>query len=150
MKGNEVIIVKNTEGNNHFFRSNYIIKQDSMYYFAEFRTQQQFENFLNTIGCKFILDKVKNKNTFNEIKFGHLDYFIQDYFTGGFWKLSELPKNSQKIKGLSNGSIVDCYFYKDKKNKKIIWYRPNPNAKDIYKPLEINEHIAHKMLYGCY
>ncbi len=67
---------------------------------------------------------------------------------GGFWSLEDIPKNAKPIKALSNGSLVTCYFIND--GKTITFYRPNPNAKTLYIPTEINEHINHQKEYGCY
>jgi hypothetical protein len=53
-----------------------------------------------------------------------------------FWALDELPSDAKQYTGLSNGSLVDCYYTED------CIYRPNPNAKEVYNPLPISEHIA--------
>ena len=74
------------------------------------------------------------------------DKIIKD--AGLFWDLNELPKNAKKIKALSNGSIVDCYYKKTK--KEILFYRPNPNAKNVYNPLKIDEHIKYQKENGIY
>lgn len=150
MKGNKVYLVKNTLEHQGHFRSHIIIMKDYMFYLAEFNNMDQFNFFLDTLGIKFILDEIRDEGTEKELKIGYLDYLIQDDFVGGFWDLSNLPKNRKPIKGLSNGSIVTCYFSKDSRSKKITWYRPNPNAKNVYKPLEIEEHIAHQKIYGSY
>ena len=56
-----------------------------------------------------------------------------------FSRVDNIPCGAKKIKGLSNGSIVDCYFTND--NEVLTIYRPNPNCKEIYKPLDLVEHI---------
>src|SRR5699024_11779541 len=56
-----------------------------------------------------------------------------------FWKLEELPENAIKYKGLCNGSVVDCYYIHTENGSKI--YKPNPNAKEVYKPLQFDEHM---------
>ena len=56
-----------------------------------------------------------------------------------FWGLSELPEGAKKIKGYSNGSIVDCYYLNDGKTLNI--YRPNPNAKNVYNEMNLDGHI---------
>ena len=43
-----------------------------------------------------------------------------------FWDMEELPKNAIQFKGLSNGSLVDCYYIHTENGSKI--YRPNPNC----------------------
>lgn len=58
---------------------------------------------------------------------------------GGFWKLSDIPENAKPFKALSNGSIVNCFFLNN--GETIHIYRPNPNAKEVYKPLALKERI---------
>ena len=77
-----------------------------------------------------------------------MSHKINDFCGGGFWKLSDLPEGAKPFKALSNGSIVTCYFLND--GKEITIYRPNPNAKEVYQPLELKEHIAHRKIYGTY
>lgn len=62
--------------------------------------------------------------------------------------MSDIPENAKPFKALSNRSIVTCYFLNN--GKEITIYRPNPNAKDIFIPLETKEHIAHQRMYGIY
>lgn len=71
---------------------------------------------------------------------------LDDTHGGGFWKLSEIPDGAKKIKGLSNGNIVDCYIWNDGETLHV--YRPNPNAKEVYKPLPIDEHIKYMREHG--
>ena len=49
-----------------------------------------------------------------------------------FWKKEEIKRGMKHFIGLSNGSYVDCYYkhYKDH----VLVMRPNPNAKEVYKP----------------
>lgn len=149
MKGNKVYIVKDVLGNNGRFRSKIIIMKDYQFYFAEFDNHNQFNTFLDTLGIDFIMDEIHNQDTTDELIIGHLSHKIIDD-AGGFWQLYQLPKKRTLIKALSNGSIVDCYFTKDNRKKEIKWYRPNPNAKNVYVPLSTKNHIAHKKIYGTY
>ena len=55
-----------------------------------------------------------------------------------FGNINQIPKNAVKCKGLSNGSIVDCYVLVD--GDKTTIYRPNPNSVELYKPMNIKEH----------
>lgn len=55
---------------------------------------------------------------------------------------------AKPIKALSNGSIVDCYFIND--GKRVKFYRCNPNAKDFYKPMSLEEHIMYQREHGTY
>lgn len=63
---------------------------------------------------------------------------------GGFWsleQLKEITNNAElkKIKGLSNGSVVDCYIKIGDDTVDI--YRPNPNAKEVYKKMSLHDEI---------
>ena len=118
---------------------------DTMFNIASFANIEQFEFYQKTLGFKTKLFEIINENTEKELKIYISNYKIID---GYFWKLEELPKRAKPIKALSNGSIVTCYYCKNYKDNTIIIYRPNPNAKEIYKPLEIEEHIAHSKIYG--
>lgn len=57
-------------------------------------------------------------------------------------------EHAKKFKCLSNGSIVDGYFTNDGDTIKI--YRCNPNAKDFYNPLPLEEHINYQRNHGVY
>lgn len=117
--------------------------------FAGFDNEEQMKNFSELFEIKIdkILLDIYNKGTENEIKIFAIDWhFVEE--KRGFWKLDEIPKNAKKIKALSNGHIVDCYYTKI--NNTITLYRPNPNAKEIYKPLSIEDHIAYKKIYGTF
>lgn len=50
-----------------------------------------------------------------------------------FWHKRDLPKGCKKFIDLCNGSYVECY-YTDIKGLRTI-FEPNPNAKEVYKPL---------------
>lgn len=68
-------------------------------------------------------------------------YNVKESFAeASFWHKSEVPKDARPILGHSNGSIVKCYWRKV--NDVIELYRPNPNAKEVYKPLPLDLHIA--------
>lgn len=121
-----------------------------MFNIASFRTIEQLERFQKLFDFDYELQEIINEGLKNEVKIYNLNYIIVDDFTGGFWKLKDVPKNAIKFKALSNGSIVDCYFKKDKRKKEIRIYRPNPNAKEVYKPLTTDEHIGFQKLYGTY
>lgn len=70
------------------------------------------------------------------------------YYIAEFATVEQLPEGAKPIKALSNGSIVTCYFIND---GKTIWiYRPNPNAHDVYKPMDLSDHLAHRRIYGSY
>lgn len=105
--------------------------------FITFRTTQEFEDFLNVTGLTFEISDTKKSGS-NGL-FEYLTFSHNIIETTNFWKREDIPKEATKIKGYSNGSVVDCYFLKD--DESLVIYRPNPNAKNVYQPLEIKEHI---------
>lgn len=114
---------------------------------ASFENIKQFDFFRQTLGFKIKLKQILHENTEKELKIYWTNYTIVN---SSFWNLEELPKKAKPIKALSNGSIVTCYYNKNYKTKTITIYRPNPNAKNIYDPLELQEHISHTKIYGLY
>lgn len=112
------------------------------FHFASFQNLQQLEKFLNIFKVTLTLEN----NHFEGLTQFKISKIFKD--DGYFWNLEELPKGCKKIKALSNGSIVDCYYKTTK--KEIIFYRPNPNAKNVYKPLSTEEHIKFQKENGIY
>lgn len=134
-------------------RSKIIIHRQNGYYFAEFDTVEQLDFFAQTLGFTYEQydERVSNPGDryyYGVMRFYQLSHSINFPSYGGFWKLSELPNGVKPIKALSNGSIVTCYHFND--GRTIHFFRPNPNAKDIYAPLSIEEHIQHQKTYGIY
>lgn len=67
----------------------------------------------------------------------NLSKHINNDSHGGYWNMEQLQEAAQGkklkgLKGLSNGSIVDIYVGIGEDEVEI--YRPNPNAKEVYKP----------------
>lgn len=60
-----------------------------------------------------------------------------------FWHKEDLPKGCKKFIDLCNGSYVECYYI-DIKGVRII-FKPNPNAKEVYKSLD---YFKYAKLYG--
>ena len=50
-----------------------------------------------------------------------------------FWSLDELPEGVKPVYAKENGYMVQCYFRTLEHD--VEFYRPNPNAKDVYRPL---------------
>jgi hypothetical protein len=141
-----ISIVERT--NEQYHRSKIIIHRPNMFYFAEFDTEKQLNFFAKTIGFSYSLIEEKQSNMFGTYKKYFISHDINDPYSGGFWKKSDLPSNTKPIKALSNGSIVTCFFTND--GESINFYRPNPNAKEVYNPLSLDQHIAHVKTYGLY
>jgi len=117
----------------------------SNFHFASFETVKQFKDFIKLFNIDYDLDFITDYG--KNIKIGRLTKRLTDGKIS-FWKLSEIPTNSKKTKALSNGSIVDCYINETEKEIKL--YRPNPNAKDIYNPLSLKNHIRFQARFGIY
>lgn len=140
---NEVIIYKkpeqNTPGNINGYKV-VIWRLGRSFHMASFDTIEQFANFCQKFKIllkpRYESDSVEVFETNKTIDDGHIP----------FWKLSELPKGAKKHLLYSNGSVVVGY-YKNTKNK-LLFYRPNPNAKDIYKPVNDKQRQAHRAKFG--
>lgn len=138
MKNNNIMTI--VEKTSEQIRSHIIIYRNGSlgYHFAEMNTIEQLESFSKMLGFFYTLEDVSHSAKHGEYKKYRLSHKIDDN-TGYFWKLSDIPTGAKPFKALSNGSIVDCYFLND--GETIYIYRPNPNAKDVYKPLSLKEHI---------
>lgn len=135
---NYMTIAKNiTEGH----RTKIIIHKSWQWYLAEFDSLEQLHFFENVVGFKTHFIEMEN----GIARFSLSHEFKEEKY---FWKLSELPAGVKPIKALCNGSIVTCYFLND--GKIIHWYRPNPNARNVYKPMTIQQHIKHCEVFGLY
>ena len=128
------------------YHRSHVIIHDGMWHFADIDSMIQLNKLAETIGFTFTLQEEKKFfNGGNYCRYS-MDRNIID--GKGFWDISDLPSDAQPIKALSNGSIVDCYFTND--GETISIYRPNPNAKNVYKPLSTIDHIIHCKEFGTY
>ena len=100
------------------------------------------------LGFSYQMDTEEKSNRFGIYRKYGMSHKIDSPCNGGFWKREDIPAEAKPIKALSNGSIVTCYFTND--GETIRMYRPNPNAKDVYKPLTTEQHITHCRIYGTY
>ena len=111
------------------------------------------DNYQWHIGCVHDDAELKQLLEFLEIELTTVDHEVEWETTGKivfynlskninphaglFWTLEQLREQAKKeklkkVKGLSNGSIVDCYIGIGEDIVNI--YRPNPNAKEVYIP----------------
>lgn len=139
-----ITIVERTDCRLH--RSKIIIHKADGFYFAEFDTVEQLDFFAQMLGFTYTLREERENEQCGLWQVFDIDRNINDPGHRGFWKLADLPEGAKPIKALSNGSIVTCYFTND--GETITMYRPNPNAKEIYKPLPLDLHLAHRKIYG--
>lgn len=142
---NYISMVDETSQNH---RSKIIIHRN-MWYLAEFQTIEQLNYYSELMGFSYKL-REQRENSFAEGMYYEYDisHRFDDTNGGQFWKRSDVPENAIPFKALSNGSIVTCYFVND--GETIHIYRPNPNAKEVYKPLSTDLHIAHQKIYGTF
>lgn len=143
-----------------------VILHNGMWYFAEYSSLEQLKDFAELVGFSWKLHHSKQMEckqvgqsweecepyTIEYYTLSHdfdVDAFCHDTQWGkcrGFWSLDELPSGVVPFIGLSNGSLVTCYAAND--GEKISLYRPNPNAKEVYKPMTTAEHIAYVQKHG--
>lgn len=64
----------------------------------------------------------------------HLSHDFDEKY---FWKMEELPEGVKPIYAMCNGYMVQCYFRTMEHD--VEFYRPNPNAKNVYIPLSFEE-----------
>lgn len=136
-------------GNQPFHRYKCIVHDGWEWYLAEFNTDEQLDEWLEFTGIHKTL--VEEKPALNPEcgiwrRYDCDVEYDRNEICGGFWKLSEVPTQAKPILGHSNGSIVTCYIWNDGKQLHI--YRPNPNAKEVYKPLSLEEHIKYMNEHG--
>lgn len=51
-----------------------------------------------------------------------------------FWSMDQVPHGAKPYVDLCNGSYVTCYIHDD--GHTVSFYRPNPNAKDVYRAFD--------------
>ena len=115
-----------------------ILHKDWQWHLGRFPTMEKLKSFLEFAGLKLgELTENSFKGKCGYFKSWKIDAKLDDR---GFTNLSDLPADAKPFTGLSNGSLVTCYLWNDGETLHI--YRPNPNCKEIYKPLSTDEHIA--------
>lgn len=149
------------------------------YQLASFKTMEQLKNFALLLNFTFEFDEEKkegfcHKTIYNDFKdkdiletvdrafnmafhsedlqkkeIGNL--FLEHHFKNinfAYNMNSESMAIAKPFLSLSNGHIVKNYFVSTDKEVRI--YRCNPNAKDFYKPLSLDEQIVFNKEYGSY
>lgn len=101
-----------------------------------YRTDEGFKNFLKVYNLE--IDRVEEQNWKMTDKKIKIYYFkpieIDEPLT--FWNIEDVKGMTPYI-GLENGEYVVCYYKHYKNGVKIM--KPNPNAKNVYTPLEYKE-----------
>lgn len=102
-------------------RSKVVIMQDWYYIFKEFDTIKEFKEWAEYVGLTYRKDDCGQY---------YANQFLKSEY---FWKLEDLPEGCKPTEDWSNGSKVRCFAHNDGKTLTI--YRPNPNAKGVYIPM---------------
>lgn len=111
---------------------------------ASFDNEKQVKKFFKRFKIKIEKEYTTGKDYQSYIINKNLNFINCQ----SFWKLSEIPKHAKKIKALSSGAIVTCYYTDE--NNTITMFKPNPNSKEVYKPLKLKQQIKHISKYGIY
>ena len=112
------------------------------YAYTAFRTDKGLNDFIKRTGTNFI-----KQNEVMTAEQGKVQSFIAENIEIQeklFRTMEEIPENAVKYTDLSNGSLVDCYY--TNVNNIYTVYRPNPNAKEVYKPMELKQHIEYILI----
>ena len=112
-----------------------------MYHFFSSNNEKAYKKIIKKLG--FTLNEEEEAR--NGVVLKWFNGKITDLY---FTNKKQLPKGAKSIKALSNGSIVKCYYFRDGAN--LLFYRPNPNYKNIYKPLSLKKHIAYTSKNGTF
>lgn len=124
----------------------YLIKGDFLIGYTAYKTDKGFNNWLQRSNLKLEYDKTSNiykKEEKITAKIYSAYGVIEEQY---FWDMEEIPENANTFKGLSNGSLVDCYYIHTENGSKV--YKPNPNAERVYKPMPIKEHLEFQEVNG--
>ena len=143
---NEMYITTIEKVSQEHHRSPIIIHDGWQWYFAEFNNWEQLQSFLDFAGLEIKLEEEKADSKYGIWRKYSVNKMLDDPHDGGFWKIADLPEGAKRIKGHSNGHIVDCYIFNDGETLHV--YRPNPNAKEVYKPLSLDERIKYMREHG--
>ena len=112
---------------------------EGAYNYTAFRTDKGLNDFIKRTGVNFI-----KQNEVMTADHGKVQSFIAENIEIQeklFWKMEDIPENAVKYTDLSNGSLVDCYYTNE--SNVYTQYRPNCNAKEVYKPMELKQHIEY-------
>lgn len=143
---NTAYLSYNSKIDGQYHRRHWILHKDFNFYLAEFDTKEQLDFFAETLGFTYEFKEERtamNGGTYNEFKVSH--YFKEEPY---FWKREDVPVLARPVKLLSNGSIVTGYVWND--GTTIHIYRPNPNAKEVYKPMSLEDHISYQKIMGMF
>ena len=143
---NYITVVDKLSEQSRHHRRHRIAIHKGLWHFASMDAMSQLTALSKTLGFTFDLIEDKQIAGGARLQVYSMSHILIE--GGYFWNVEELPEGAKPIKALSNGSLTDCYFTND--GKIITMFRPNPNAKNVYKPLSMQDHIGHENKYGIY
>lgn len=124
-------------------RERIIIHDGGQYHIGSVRDEKDLEELLKFLEIEMTdIAWERELETTGKVVCYNLSKRINNPYNGGYWNMEQLQEMSagkklKCLKGLSNGSIVDIYVGIGEDEVEI--YRPNPNAKEVYKPFETHE-----------
>lgn len=124
----------------------YLIQDYGFTPYAAYKTDKGFNDWLNRSNLKLEHIETNSLEIDGELMTVDIYKAYGKIVDSLFWDMEQIPENAIKFKGLSNGSLVDCYYIHTENGSEI--YRPNPNAKEVYKPLPIDKHIEFQKVNG--
>lgn len=129
-------------------RSTCILHNGWQWYHADFNDKNIMMDLLEFFECELTeVDKKYYPDTGN-LTFFNVSKDIISESGRSFWTKDEAMEriNGRRYKsflGLSNGSIVTCYaVFNDDNTIEIL--RPNPNATEVYKRMELEKEIEYR------
>lgn len=128
--------------------SKIIIHDGWQWYLSRVQNEKHLQEILDFLELELtdVHHEVEHETT-GKIIFYNVSKNINSPCNGGFWSMEQLQEMSKgkrlkKFKGLSNGYIVDCYIGIGEDIIDI--YRPNPNAKEVYQTMPLEEEIEYR------
>lgn len=120
-----------------------ILHVDHMQFFARYRNMEQLDALAGLMGFTYTENKDAEKPGYRSFRLSH-----QLTEGPGFWRREDLPSTAVPYKDYSNGSLCTCYFLRNDKEKSITVFRPNPNSKQVYDPMNQKEKMAYTRVHG--
>ncbi|GGJ57338.1 hypothetical protein [Virgibacillus salexigens] len=112
----------------------YLIKSSGFQSYTAYKTDKGFQFFLESRNLQLkLVDEIYNENT----GMTRIYNVIGEVQEESFWHIKDIPQEAIAYKDLSNGSIVACYYLHNINGATI--YRPNPNAKEVYDPMPLDD-----------
>lgn len=139
-----------TKTHPEYHRKPFIIWRGPGRIFAEFDTLPQCMAFMQTLGLhfhSFVADE-ETASWGGLLSIKTIREGLLEPNPGGFYTLEDVCQDAMPIMATSNGSTVTCYYYND--GYILRFYRPNPNAKAVYKPLSLEAQTKYREEHGSF